>query len=679
MKRIFSLLLFAAAWSAFAQPKVESEIKQVTVYKAGATVERSTNHQFQSGRNTYLFTGIPQGLMPSTIQVQAPSEVNILSINYRFMTAEELGFGDLTDLGEQIAEVEAQILVQNDIKAALREDLDFIAVNSDVPDESSAAEVRNVDAYLGRRRREIRSEIRATLNRIEELQAQSQALRSQMAELEVELGKPKSVIEVETNADRPIRGEVSIQYFVNDAQWIPFYNIRSDGVGTPVEFEFMASIRQNTGEDWDNVALKLSTSDPATFAAEPDIEPWTIGYRESYVPTIERRHTQASILRRGTFYALIKDEETQRPLPNARVELSLNGDRFIATSNEKGEVTIGRLNEGTYSVRCYFEGYQALSTSLAVSPQPALNRISLSKTGASRMLAVTLPQVQRLAGEIAWDSPLLNEYMEESGYTTTIEADQLARVATRGTASLNSVTFIDGVKVRGSTSIPQSAMGDLSDAYKSRNFIRVQQALGSVYSIDLPFTVPSTGMAAETWISTAELPAEYIDRFRPARSETARLIARISNWEQLDLIQAAANLYVDNSFNGTIAINPQQTGDTLELSLGIDQGIRSERNRIDFERSRGFWSGRVEESFTYQIKFKNTRPVPVSLSVQEQFPISTTSSITVTEKVAEGASVDEQTGRITWNRSLQPNEEWVIEYSFIVSYPGDERRPNLPY
>ncbi|NVK03439.1 MAG: mucoidy inhibitor MuiA family protein [Flavobacteriia bacterium] len=677
MKRIFSLLLFAAAWSTFAQPKVESEIKQVTVYKAGATVERSTNHQFQPGRNTYLFTGVPQGLMPSTIQVQVPSEVNILSINYRFMTAEELGFGDLTELGEQIAQVEAQILVQNDIKAALREDLDFIAVNSDVPDESSAAEVRNVDAYLGRRRREIRSEIRSTLNRIEELQAQSQELRSQMAELEVELGKPKSVIEVETNASRPIRGEVSIQYFVNDAQWIPFYNIRSGGVGTPVEFEFMASIRQNTGEDWDNVALKLSTSDPATFAAEPDIEPWTIGYREFYVPTIERLHTQASILRRGTFYALIKDEETQRPLPNARVELSLNNDRFIATSNEKGEVTIGRLNEGTYSVRCYFEGYQSLSTSIAVSPQPALNRISLSKTGASRMLAVTLPQIQRLAGEIAFDQSFIEDDLELQSFYETSDVNGAPVV--RGTRSDADVVFIDGVKVRGSTSIPQSAMADNSDAFKSRNFIRVQQALGSVYSIDLPFTVPSTGMAAETWISTAELPAEYIDRFRPARSESARLIARIPNWEQLDLIQAAANLYVDNSFNGTIAINPQQTGDTLELSLGIDQGIRSERNRIDFERSKGFWSGRVEESFTYQIKFKNTRPVPVSLSVQEQFPISTTSSISVTEKIAEGGTIDEQSGRITWNRTLQPNEEWVIEYSFIVTYPGDERRPNLPY
>lgn len=667
MKLTISLFAACLSWGILAQTQVASEIKQVTVYKAGATVERSATHQFQAGRNTYLFVGIPQDLIPSTVQLQVPEGVNILSINYRYMTAEELGFDDLTEIGSQIAEVEEQILAQNDIKAALREDLDFIALNSDVPNESAAAEVRNVDAYLSKRRREIRGEIRATLNRIEELQAQSQALRSQMAQLEVELGKPKSVVELETNASRAVRGDVSIKYFVEDAQWVPFYNIRSGGVGTPIEFEFMASIRQNTGEDWNNVRLQLSTSNPSTFSAEPEISTWKIGYREDYVPSILPSYHQTNILKRGSFYALIKDEETQRPLPNARVELTSNGDRFIATSNEKGEVTIAELNEGTYTVYCYFEGYQTLTTSLDVSPQPALNRISLSKTGASRMLAVTLPQIQQLATEIAWEATSVEDdlslsysFNNNDGYPDV-----------RGTRDNANVVFVDGVKVRGSVALPESA--------SSRNFTRIQQALGSVYSIDIPFTVPSTGMAAETWISTAELPAEYIDRFRPARSENGRLIARVPNWEQLDLIQAAANLYVDNSFNGTIAINPQQTGDTLELSLGIDQGILAERKRIDFERSRGFWSGRVEESFTYQIKFKNTRPVPVTLAVQEQFPISATSAITVTEKIAEGGVVDDQSGRITWNRMLQPNEEWVIKYSYIVTYPGDQPRPNLPY
>lgn len=432
MKRLLSILLIPLTWSAFAQTKVTSEIEHVTVYKAGATVERKTQIEFKQGQHSYLLTGVPEHLDPNTIQVEVPSEVQTLRINYRYMTPEELGFDDLTEIGSRIAEVERQIEVQNDLMASLREDLDFIAVNSDVPSENSAATVRNVDAYLANRRRAIRSDIRSTLTRISDLQKTSQELRSEMASLEVELGKPKSVIELEASTGRTIRGNIEIKYFVANAQWIPFYNIRSGGVGTPLEFEFMASVRQNTGEDWDDVSLTLSTNDPAAYTDEPEIHTWNIGYREMYVPAVQQRQVYTRIPRTGSFYALIKDEESGNPLANARVELNQNGSRFIATSDEKGEVSINRLNEGAYSLTCYYQGYNQLSTSVSITPQPVLNRIALNKSGASRMLAVTLATYQSQTESITYEMPL-------------IDADSDAEVV-----------FIDGVKVRGSSSLPPS-------------------------------------------------------------------------------------------------------------------------------------------------------------------------------------------------------------------------------
>ena len=44
-----------------------------------------------------------------------------------------------------------------------------------------------------------------------------------------------------------------------NAGWIPFYDVRSESMNSPVNLTYKAKVFQNTNEEWSNIKLSLST------------------------------------------------------------------------------------------------------------------------------------------------------------------------------------------------------------------------------------------------------------------------------------------------------------------------------------------------------------------------------------------------------------------------------------
>ena len=59
--------------------------------------------------------------------------------------------------------------------------------------------------------------------------------------------------------------------------------------------------------------------------------------------------------------------------------------------------------------------------------------------------------------------------------------------------------------------------------------------------------------------------------------------------------------------------------------------------------------------------------------VEDQFPVSERKSIVVEQRIAEGAKVDDKTGKITWELELSPGEKKVLTYSYSVKYPKTDQ------
>ena len=80
-------------------------------------------------------------------------------------------------------------------------------------------------------------------------------------------------------------GEVRLSYQVRGPGWQPGYRAALDPAGPGVKLERLALVAQDTGEDWQDVALTLSTGQPgrATQAELP--RPWTLDISQ---PELER-------------------------------------------------------------------------------------------------------------------------------------------------------------------------------------------------------------------------------------------------------------------------------------------------------------------------------------------------------------------------------------------------------
>ena len=78
---------------------------------------------------------------------------------------------------------------------------------------------------------------------------------------------------------------LEISYIVTGASWNPQYDVRvkmneKDSKGE-VELSYIGMVQQNTGENWQNVELALSTARPSLTTKIPDLKPW---YLNAYTP-----------------------------------------------------------------------------------------------------------------------------------------------------------------------------------------------------------------------------------------------------------------------------------------------------------------------------------------------------------------------------------------------------------
>lgn len=67
---------------------------------------------------------------------------------------------------------------------------------------------------------------------------------------------------------------ITISYLVRGAGWSPAYDLRVDSSEGDLFIDYIASIRQTTGEDWKDVPLILTTQKPAPGGVIPELKPW---------------------------------------------------------------------------------------------------------------------------------------------------------------------------------------------------------------------------------------------------------------------------------------------------------------------------------------------------------------------------------------------------------------------
>ncbi|MEN9335931.1 MAG: hypothetical protein RLZZ500_918, partial [Bacteroidota bacterium] len=194
-----------------------------------------------------------------------------------------------------------------------------------------------------------------------------------------------------------------------------------------------------------------------------------------------------------------------------------------------------------------------------------------------------------------------NEAPLQEAWFLRYQDNRIQEVVVQGYRAMsNSYTKNDAAKKEYKYSDTTYADGDYDRGIDDYTQISESQ-LNVNFDIDIPYDVLSNGKMHSVSLKEIQIPATYKFYSAPRLEKEAYLLAKIDNYGQYNLLPGEANIVFEEMNVGKTFINPEQTGDTLSLSMGRDKKISIKREKVVDKSGTKFLSSYKEQTFTYDI------------------------------------------------------------------------------
>jgi len=272
--------------AAAAATELSSTINAVTVYNDRAIVTRTARAEVQAGLNELRIDGLPASLLDDSLQATAIGTANatLLDITTRqtfVATTPDPRRAAIEDTLTSLREEERSL---NDRAALIKSHRDLIdrlqnsAVSLSTADHAERPKLDEVQATLAYGQAEIaklNTQLQALDRELAQLQAQITAHQNQLDELPpLPARRSVKTATLRVQAAQPGDLDIELRYTTPQASWRPAYAARVSTTEASVQLGYFAQVRQTTGEDWENVALTLSTARPSLGGHAPELSPW---------------------------------------------------------------------------------------------------------------------------------------------------------------------------------------------------------------------------------------------------------------------------------------------------------------------------------------------------------------------------------------------------------------------
>jgi uncharacterized protein (TIGR02231 family) len=204
-----------------------------------------------------------------------------------------------------------------------------------------------------------------------------------------------------------------------------------------------------------------------------------------------------------------------------------------------------------------------------------------------------------------------------------------------------------------------------------------ENQLNVSFDIDIPYDILSNGKVHSVSLKEIKLPASYKYYAVPKAEKDAFLLAQIADYSKYNLLRGEANIIFEGMYVGKTFIEPSQTSDTLSLSMGRDKKVTIKREKVVDQSGTKFLSSKKEQTFTFDITIRNNKKEAIEMLLKDQYPLSSNKDIEVELLQSDNAKINPETGILTWQLQMKPNETKKIRISYKVRYPKDEVIENL--
>jgi len=649
MKQLIPFLLLPMLAFSQKEQKVNAPITKVTVFTAGAQVEHVKQVDLKAGKQVVIFEKLTDFVDPNSIQLKSSENATILSVRTR-KNFDDLAIAknDLETLNTKHKKLSQDERRLRDEYTVLLYDEQLLQKNNDLGSQQQAvkiSELKEASTFYHSKMTEIQV-------RKSQVEDEIEVIIRAMNEIEQEISTRRSLpvknyteVEVELDVDKSGATDFTFSYITPNASWKPYYDMRSNGVGAPVLLEAKGLVSQSTGMDWTNVNLILSTNDPYDNTQEPVINPWFLNY---YTPAPRKepiaRTTPVYNYSGETVFGEVLDVTTGEPLAFAKIQMSSNAQNIVTTDiNGRYSFVVPRGESGiTVSYLGYDDVYIAINapfTKVLMSPQ-----------------AIAMDELETES----YNTSAIQSYGSYS--VTTGELEEMA-------VSPSSRNMRKNRRSAKADAYSWSADGETSAGFYNQPIATtVEKDLRMEFQISTPFTVPSDNADHRVAIAVYTMNANYEYHAVPKLDPSVYLVAQISGWEKLNLLNGESNLYFDGTFIGKSYIDVNSSKDTLSFSLGKDKKIVVDRKRSEEKSKTKVFGSRNKYDVQWDFTIRNNGGASIPFIMKDHFPVSTNDDIKVKQGSYEGAVLEEKTGILTWKFNLAKGETKLFSFSYSVDY-----------
>jgi uncharacterized protein (TIGR02231 family) len=302
-KHFLNLLMVLFPLATFAQniheQVLKSEIKRVKLFLTAGEMTHETQVKLTKGRNKLIFSGISAFADPRTIQFTGSGAFRMVSISTEmdFLAAEQWN-PKIKILADSLEHLKDRHQMNVDLLSSYQAELGILNTNKDLKGQNTLTidQIKAAGEYYRTRTFEINKTITKIKKEQDILSAKINDTRFQLTELNYTENQRSNQVIVLIDADNNTDISGTLKYLVSDCGWAATYDLSATDLNQPINLKYKAQVYNNTGNDWKNVILTLSTSDPLLSAASPVLNPFYIRYgeqaeytKQSYVQPIQQK------------------------------------------------------------------------------------------------------------------------------------------------------------------------------------------------------------------------------------------------------------------------------------------------------------------------------------------------------------------------------------------------------
>lgn len=302
MKKLqFIFILFStlfAIMSKGADINVKPQTKEVLVYLQNAQINATAEVNLVPGMYNIVLEDLSQFLDENSVQIKGDADFTILSVvTKKNFLGDEKKDPKIKALEDSIEVMSGKLYAVKNQIDALNEELAMIKANQSITGDNtgvSTIELEKMANFYRVRLLEIHNKQTENEKKQTKLREKNTALLNQLSQLKNKQTKVYSEITIAIKCNPTSKSKIQLSYMVTNAGWAPFYDIKSESLTEPITILSKANVFQNTGEDWKNVKLSLSTGNPTNNNTKPVLNPYTLVlnnpdqlYRKSYSKSME--------------------------------------------------------------------------------------------------------------------------------------------------------------------------------------------------------------------------------------------------------------------------------------------------------------------------------------------------------------------------------------------------------